>query len=574
MNKTVTVNIGGIVFHIDENAYERFKAYLESIRIHFSTAEGRDEIIQDIESRIAEMFQERITEGKQVITLNDVDEVTNVMGRPEQFFDESEKKTESEKSSATDESTFTTPTQKRLYRNPDEKIFGGVCSGIAAYFDIDPVWVRLLFAFVFFVFGSGFILYIVLWIIIPQAESSVEKLKMRGEVVNINNIERNVQEGSKDKKVPTSSRVFEGLASLVKYFFLFIGKVVAIFFLFIGLVMVLALSFSMLAVFNIPGTHFPEFIKHIFPNQFNFGLAFICAVLLVAIPFFMLAYAGARMLFNIKKTSKIVGFTALGLWLVCLAIAAFLGIKVAAEFGDSSSIRQNLPMNQPTSKYLRLEKIGEKESSGNKYYDRWDKDEWEGDYFLVQREGHIQASDVHLDIVKSPTDSFEIVQILYSHGSSKKDAAENATHISYSLSQIDSVLKFNRYFQMDSKDKYRGQKVQLLLKVPVGSKLFIDQSMKGFIYDVDNIQNIYDRDMINKNWEMTNKGLNCLDCSGTEDKIGEDSYIDFEKEDNHIRINNGGVYISGKDDNGEAAFVKIDSNGVQINSKGKGKHKK
>lgn len=574
MNKTVTVNIGGIVFHIDENAYERFKAYLESIRIHFSSAEGRDEIMQDIESRIAEMFQERVTDGKQVITLNDVDEVTSVMGRPEQFFDESEKKPESEKSSATDESTFTTPTQKRLYRNPDEKVFGGVCSGIAAYFDIDPVWVRLLFAFVFFVFGSGFILYIVLWIIIPQAESSVEKLKMRGEAVNINNIERNVQEGSKDKKVATTSRVFEGLASLVKYFFLFIGKMVAIFFLFIGLIMVLALSFSMLAVFNIPGTHFPEFIKHIFPNQFNFGLAFICAVLLIAIPFFMLAFAGARMLFNIKKTSKVVGFTALGLWLVCLAIAAFLGIKVGAEFGDSSSIRQSLPMNQPTSKYLRLEKIGDKESSGNKYYDDWDKDEWKGDFFLVQKDGHIQASDVHLDIVKSPTDSFEIVQILYSHGSSKKDAAENATHISYSLSQIDSVLKFNRYFQMDSKDKYRGQKVQLLLKVPMGAKLFIDQSMEGFIYDVDNIQNIYDHDMINKTWEMTNKGLNCLDCLGTEDKIGGDSDIDFEKDDNHIRINSGGVYISGKDDNGEAAFVKIDSNGVQIKSKGKGKHLK
>src|SRR5580765_4586707 len=85
MNKTVTVNIGGIVFHIDENAYEKFKMYLESIRSHFTTADGRDEIMQDIEARIAEMFQERVKDTKQVITLTDVEDVTRLMGKPEEF---------------------------------------------------------------------------------------------------------------------------------------------------------------------------------------------------------------------------------------------------------------------------------------------------------------------------------------------------------------------------------------------------------------------------------------------------------------------------------------------------------
>src|SRR5690349_12113363 len=141
MNKTVTVNIGGIVFHIDENAYERFKQYLEAIRVHFTGSEGRDEIMQDIEARIAEMFQEKIKEQKQVVTLADVEEVITVMGRPEQFSGTGE----SDGAEAEPSATTTVNVKRRLYRNPDEKMIGGVASGISAYFDVDPVWIRLAF---------------------------------------------------------------------------------------------------------------------------------------------------------------------------------------------------------------------------------------------------------------------------------------------------------------------------------------------------------------------------------------------------------------------------------------------
>src|SRR5436190_4784899 len=116
MNKTVTVNIGGIIFHIDENAYERFKHYLESIRSHFTGSDGRDEIMQDIESRIAEMFQERVKDLKQVITLTDVEEVTVLMGKPEQFGDEDSKEKEID--------TTELRVKRRLFRNPEDKILG------------------------------------------------------------------------------------------------------------------------------------------------------------------------------------------------------------------------------------------------------------------------------------------------------------------------------------------------------------------------------------------------------------------------------------------------------------------
>ncbi len=576
MNKTVTVNIGGIVFHIDENAYEKFKSYLESIRHHFTSAEGRDEIMQDIEARIAEMFQERVTGGKQVITLMDVEDVTYLMGRPDQINDEPDGKGQADAagnstSFSKDENEKNQQGNKRLFRNPDDKVLGGVCSGVAAYFDVDPVWVRLIFAFVFFVFGSGFVLYILLWIIIPEADSSLEKLKMRGSPVNISNIEKNVNEGSKDKKSPMSSRIFEGFASLIKFFFLFIGKLIAVFFLFIGLVVFLALCFSLLVLFNIPGVHFPMFIHHVFPDGFQFGLAFLAAVVLVAIPFLMLAYAGARMLFNIKSSSRIVGFTALGIWLLSLGICAFLGFRIAGEFSQKANVRQVLPITQPQNKYVRLELDRSTENVGKNYDDDWDSNDWSDEFYFSDKDGRVQSGNIKMDIVKSLTDSFEVQQIFYAHGSSKKNASENASHISYSVTQMDSLIRFNKYFNLDSFDKFRGQKVQILLKVPVGAKIYLDPSLKGFIYDVDNIQNVYDHDMLGKNWEMTNQGLNCLDCSGTEDTIDGKNGVHIDKKGKHIRIDNNGVYISGKDENGEEEFVKIDSNGVQIKSNGKSK---
>src|SRR5689334_9884136 len=160
MNKTLTINLSGIVFHIDENAYDVFNAYIDSIRRHFASSEGKDEIMQDIEARIAEMFQLRVGENKQVITLRDVEEVTAAMGRPEQFGDE-------EAEAAPDREAPIPGVKRRLFRSTDDEIIGGVCSGIAAYFGIDPVWLRLAFVLSVIFFGGGVLLYIILWIVIP-----------------------------------------------------------------------------------------------------------------------------------------------------------------------------------------------------------------------------------------------------------------------------------------------------------------------------------------------------------------------------------------------------------------------
>ena len=192
MNKVVHVNIGGYAFSIDEEAYVVLEQYLETIHDHFSTAEGYHEITDDIESRIGEIFRERLTGKRQVVGNGDVDIAIRTMGTPEDFGVDSDR-------ARNFEATRKRPAvAKRLLRDPDDQIVGGVCSGISAYFGIDdPVWIRLLMAFLIFS-GVGFMLYIILWIVVPEARTRNDKLAMRGEPINIENIAQTIQKEVSD----------------------------------------------------------------------------------------------------------------------------------------------------------------------------------------------------------------------------------------------------------------------------------------------------------------------------------------------------------------------------------------
>jgi len=183
MKKTLTVNLWGQVFNIDEDAFEKLQKYLSSLENKFSkTPEGK-EIIGDVEARLAEIFKEKLGLSRQVVTLEDVDFAIGIIGLPEDFdiVDDSSK----------DESKKTEKS-RRLYRNPDDRILGGVGGGLAAYFGIDPTVVRLLLVITFFF--SGPLIYIVLWLIVPEAKTTAQKLEMRGEPVNLSNIEKNIKD--------------------------------------------------------------------------------------------------------------------------------------------------------------------------------------------------------------------------------------------------------------------------------------------------------------------------------------------------------------------------------------------
>ncbi|MEK6616769.1 MAG: PspC domain-containing protein, partial [Bacteroidota bacterium] len=179
MNKTVTINLSGIIFHIDEDAYGKLHNYLSTIKGYFSESEGRDEIMADIENRIAEMLSEKISDRKQVVLMTDVDYVIGIMGKPEDFAGEKNPDSHRDEETKKETSSYNaTGKHSHVFRDTDNKILGGVCSGIATYFNIDPLWIRLaLVVLTILGFGTGFLLYIVLWFIIPEAKTAEEKIQ-------------------------------------------------------------------------------------------------------------------------------------------------------------------------------------------------------------------------------------------------------------------------------------------------------------------------------------------------------------------------------------------------------------
>lgn len=188
MKKVVHINLGGQPIIIDEDAYTHLERYLSAVDRSFSHLEGHDEIIQDIEVRIVELLQEQL-KGRQIISTGDVDAIITIMGKPEDFQADSQGRAEGAKEGPATSEKFTFRPGKKLFRDPDNKMIGGVCSGLAAYFGIpDPVWVRLLFVIMFFTVGFGGIGYIILLIVVPKAVTAADRLAMRGEPVNISTI--------------------------------------------------------------------------------------------------------------------------------------------------------------------------------------------------------------------------------------------------------------------------------------------------------------------------------------------------------------------------------------------------
>jgi phage shock protein PspC (stress-responsive transcriptional regulator) len=184
MKITVSVNLGGYSFSIDEDAYTELKRYLKNLELNFAGEESSAEILADIEARMAELFRAKLTGYKQVINISDVLDVISILGNPEDISD-NEGPSPGEK--------FASSGTHRMYRDPDNRIIGGVCSGMGAYWRIDPWIVRIIFIAITMAGGLGILVYLILYIVLPEAKTTAQKIEMKGDPVNIHNIKEAVK---------------------------------------------------------------------------------------------------------------------------------------------------------------------------------------------------------------------------------------------------------------------------------------------------------------------------------------------------------------------------------------------
>jgi phage shock protein PspC (stress-responsive transcriptional regulator) len=530
MNKTIIINISGIIFHIEEDAYELLKSYMNDIKKYFSNSEDSFEIVTDIENRVAEMFSELLKkENKQVITSVDVEGIITQMGKASDFgyTNESEVKDEAYE--------YQEEIKKRLYRNGDDKIVGGVCSGIAAYFNTDPLWIRLALVFSLVFFGTGILLYILLWVIMPEAKTRAEKLAMRGEKININTIKNSVEEelsalkkkygeGASQLKysggeqmrgfiqnvIDLIGRLLIGIVKVLKVLTgIFISGMSAIFLICFGIMLLAGLG-----VMNSNHVSMPFPFNIIDPGQQN--LLYISAFIAGTIPALALLFLGLRIAFNTKMINKVSALSALGIWIVALSITAYQAVNIASQFKEEGRLKTETPLHPVTGNTLYL-------NVGHSY------DDIRVDTFKTKMFGYNNGrvvissdktktfyDDIDIRIERSDSKELKLVTIYGSRGKDEQTAIKSAAEIEYGFSQKDSVLNFDDFCTLKNNAKWRIPHVELTLYVPENMKLVIHD-------DVDRlIHNIYSgeckRSYHQTFWTMTNYGLVC-----EEEKLSNDS---------------------------------------------------
>lgn len=533
MKKTVTINISGLVFTIDEDAYDILQNYLNTIKSYFRDSEGRDEIMGDIEARIAEMFQEKIHDKNQVINIEHVEQMISVMGKPEDFVDE-ETKAESNQNNKGKQTYYTQNKNRRLYRDKDSNVIGGVCSGIGYYFGIDPLWLRLAFVIAFFGYGTGFLFYILLMVIIPEAKTAAEKLEMKGEPVNIDNIGKTIEDELEDlknrfgkfaheaqngthsaKAKSFFERLFGFFFNLVRALFIFFGKFAGGILLAIGifiLITLLALLIgdgSSIISFTSEGINtfsFNDWSKIVFGSNNEILIASIGLGLLIGIPAITVIYGGVKLLFGTKQKVKGLGIAFTLLWITGLIICAYSSINLGSAFKADDEVVDSVELNI-TSDTLNLA-IGEDifVISKRKRYNV-------SKSFLMK----IESDQVYLGtpkftIEKSDDDFFQIDIIKTSNGSTTKEARQLAKDIDYEYNIENNTLIMNPYYSFNLINSFRNQEIGIVLYVPEGKSVYFTNGMERIIYDIDNVSNTFDPYMVEKTWTMLEPGLTCIGC--------------------------------------------------------------
>lgn len=581
MNKTININLGGIFFHIDESAYLKLKRYLDAVRVSLSDdPKGQEEIMTDIEARIGELLSQKIKDARQVINENDINEIVEIMGKPEDYAVEEEE-------SAYSGPTYTERKSKKLYRDADDKFLGGVSSGMAHYFNIDVIWVRLAWLIAAFGFGFGFIVYPILWILLPQAKTTAEKLEMMGEPVTIANIEKKIKEelgdsaerikngineageriknadyqkyGNKARSglhefIDVIGRIFSGI-------FLVIGKFIGIILIIISVGLIVALLISLFTVGSMDFFHEGWFFQQsMLYNSSGLPLWAISLIvfILIGIPLFFLFLLGLRILSGDAKTLGRTGkLSLLGIWLIALLTGIFFGTKQFMQTAFEGVVNVEKDLNVVAQDTLTI-KFTAREGYGDSddYSNPWD-------YSVITDQSgkeRIYSENTRLSIHYTDNPRAYIKIRKKSKGDSRENANTQAENILYNFAVDSSSVALDTYFLTEIAQKYKEQNVRIDLYLPENQIVYFEKMPVNMIFDVDNYEGIYDN-MSNHHFVMTKESMKCLDCPQEwTDEHSEKS----DPESVNLQINKDGVNIEVVDNKEGKATVKIDETGIKI----------
>ncbi|MEN9876361.1 MAG: hypothetical protein RLZZ529_1358 [Bacteroidota bacterium] len=525
MNKTVTINLGGIVFHIDEDAYQKLSRYFDAIKRSLNNSSGQEEIIKDIEMRISELLSEKLLSDKHVIGLKEIDEVIAVMGQPEDYIIEDDSKVESNYQAY--------KKSKKLYRDKDKGMIGGVAAGLSHYLGIDVVWIRVILLLFFFGFGTGILAYIILWIATPEAITTSEKLEMTGEPVTISSIEKKVREefdsvSEKFKNVDYDkygNQIKTGAEKFGNSLSEIISNIFKVFAKFLGVILIITgvtvLFFLFVGIFTLGTGAFIEFPWTEFANAGNFtdypiwvfGLLMFLGV---GIPFFFLTLLGFRLLSpSIKSIGSIAKYTLLALWILAIAALISIGIQQASEVAYEGKTIKKETLNILPTDTLQIE---------FRYNENYTNDLDDTDNFRFVQDASknevIYSNNIHFEIEKSDEKAPYIQIERRARGKSFNEAKKRAEKIQFGYKLEGNKLVFDNYLLTSVAEKFRDQEVAIFLYLPEGMVFKVDKSAQHYDQSNNDFFNLhYSSD--DYLYKVNSLQVKCLNCPENEDEYND-----------------------------------------------------
>ena len=492
MERVETININGIVFSIDDNAYGRLVAYLDALGKYFKNEHGGREIIADIEARIAELFTERLGGAGKVVTLVDVTMVIKTLGTPEDIAgtdaepgDENETPPHRYKRSA-----------RRLYRDPDRRYIGGVCSGIAAQLDINPSIIRLIFLIALFFYGVAFVIYCLLWIVIPKAKTTAQKLEMYGEPITISNIEKNIKKNLSDPAFKQSFRgAGESLGKIFGICWRILSVLLGIFLCCTGIAIcvgIACLTFMQNFVFgNLVDwdlLSFSELLPHLI-SPLSYIILIICAIIIVTLMVLACLFWGIALIVKFEIKNKLLHVALSVVWVVAIVTGFMVSISQARNYAwNNEQLVETSRVAVSDTLHLNMASTQMQLSNNplNIYYDKTAGCFYGKPDLRFQKSNDEQA---RLNIYRK------------AQGESKRAAYQYAEDIGYYVEISDSLLTFDPYFTVNPKDKWKFQDLDIVLYIPEGTIVVIDKTLHNSRILSSRFTNRHNNDY----WVMTNK---------------------------------------------------------------------
>ncbi|WP_306353017.1 PspC domain-containing protein [Flavobacterium sp. '19STA2R22 D10 B1'] len=590
MNKTVNINLGGMFFHIDEDAYHKLTFYFDSIKRSLSDSNGQEEIMNDIEIRISELLTEMLKNEKQVVSIKEVDQIIGIMGQPEDYrIDDA--------TAPEEQPRYQTPTgriSKKLYRDKEKGIAGGVSAGFSHYIGIDPLWIRIIMIILLFSYGAGFLIYILLWILIPPALTTTEKLEMTGEPINISNIEKKVKEGfdNVSEKIKNADydkmgnsaktgleRLFGSLGEIFMSFFNIFSKLIGIMLIFTAAVTLVGLFISMFtlgstSIVHVPWMDYYDTINYTNTPMWAIGLLFFFAI---GIPFFFLFILGLKLLVtNMKSIGNVAKYTLLAIWLIAIALLVFFGVKQATEvaFDGKTVHKEIINISESDTLFVKIK--------NSDYYSK--SVSHRSDFKFVQdslNNDLIYSNNIELHFLITDEQQPFIQIEKIAEGKSLTEAKSRAEQIHYSYKIEGNHLIFDNFLLTNISNKYRSQEVKIFVYLPKGQIIYPDESIQNYhrsYYSDSNLNIEYGNE--NNYYKVDKNEIKCLTCP-IEDNVDDSSddsgeYSEHEEiNDNdttgtNVIINDRGIKIKNNkkgSNNKQVESLEINKNGVIIKAK-------